>query len=58
MEVLNRPLEVLNLGAGTGLEVHFWHLSYNLMVGLAGYMNFGRTFKFNLTAESGLYYYF
>lgn len=45
-------------GLGPGIDIHFWHLSLNLMFGLAAYTMIDRSFQLNVTGEGALYYGF
>jgi len=43
-------------GLGSGIDIHAWRLSFNLMTGLATYTAFGESFSINITGETALYY--
>ncbi len=46
----------LYLGCGPGIDIHFWRLSLNIMVGFAGRLELPDGFGINPSAEGALYY--
>jgi len=50
--------KMLYLGAGPGFDIHFWHLSVNIMFGLTGRLELPDNFGGQFSAETALYYSF
>jgi hypothetical protein len=50
--------DLLFLGGGPGFDFHFWHLSFNLMFGIAYQTDFSGSAGVHFTGETALYYSF
>jgi hypothetical protein len=46
------------LGGGTGIDIHFWKISYNLMFGIVFHTDFDQQSGINFSGETALYYSF
>jgi len=50
--------KAIYFGAGPGIDIHFWHLSLNIMFGYAGLVELPDDFGAQFSAETALYYSF
>jgi len=50
--------KTIYFGAGPGIDIHFWHLSLNIMFGYAGLVELPDDFGAQFSAETALYYSF
>ena len=57
-ETKTEEIKTVYLGAGPGIDIHFWHLSLNIMFGYAGLVELPDDLGAQFSAETALYYSF